>query len=175
MIVRGPGFTGGKTVDNMVSLIDIPPTIMEGAGAGVPADFHGRSLHQLAVDSDDPDEFFFVGGKDRASATAVRRYDWDDCVFIQISESQVGRCIRTRQWKYSVRAEADGWKDSGADIYYEDFLYDLDDDPHERKNLISDPLLRLLRTKLAKKLQNEMEKAGERRPVILPADKRPRG
>ena len=43
--------------------------------------------------------------------------DWAQEVFIQISETQVGRAIRTKRWKYSVWApERKGNRDSGSDV-----------------------------------------------------------
>jgi len=148
MIAYGPGFMGGRVVNELASLIDIPATLMDCAGLGVPEHFHGRPLGRMINDGN-----------------AV----WDDSVFIQISESHVGRCVRTKKWKYSVRADADGWKDSRADVYYEDFLYDLESDPHERNNLAADPAYASERAALAAKLVAHMKRVGEKAPQILPA------
>jgi len=148
MIAHGPGFMGGRVIGELVSLIDIPATIMSAAGCAVPGHFHGRPLDRMINDP-----------------AAV----WEDSVFIQISESHVGRCVRTREWKYSVRAEADGWRDSRADIYFEDCLYDLANDPHERINLACDPGCAARRGALAALLLRHMERAGEALPRILPA------
>jgi len=148
MIIQGPGFSGGKVVDELVSLINIPSTILDCAGLTPPEHFQGKPLGALAAGS---------------------AAEWEDCVFIQISESQVGRCVRTSKWKYSVRAKAEGWKESCADVYYEDYLYDLTADPHERNNLIADPGYAETRRELAELLLQKMEEAGERRPQIVPA------
>lgn len=111
LIICGGAFSGGVTKNELVSLIDLPATILDCAGIDVPEHFHGKSLCNL---------------EDRNS------------VFLQISESQVGRAIRTHKWKYSVKADADGWNQMNSDIYYDDFLYDLENDPYERKNLAND-------------------------------------
>ncbi|MDL2233648.1 sulfatase-like hydrolase/transferase [Ruminococcaceae bacterium OttesenSCG-928-L11] len=147
MIACGPGFEGGKVEQALVSLMDIPVTLLDCAGIAKPEGWQGASLRQL------------VAGK----AT-----DWNTEVFLQISESQVGRCIRTADWKYSVCADADGWKDSCADVYYEEYLYDLTADPHERNNLVADPALASVRADLAKRLTARMLQAGEAVPEILP-------
>lgn len=80
-------------------------------------------------------------------------------VIVFLSDQQrwdtVGRAIRTKQWKYSVRApERDGWRDSGSDVYVEEFLYDLEKDPHERANLVGDPSLAAVRARLAERLRH---------------------
>ncbi|MDX1683471.1 MAG: sulfatase-like hydrolase/transferase, partial [Phycisphaeraceae bacterium] len=44
LIATGPGFTGGHAVEEMVSLIDLPPTLLAAAGAQVPDTFQGRPV-----------------------------------------------------------------------------------------------------------------------------------
>jgi uncharacterized sulfatase len=147
MIMYGPGFMGGRAVNELASLIDIPATLLDCGGIDVPEYFHGRPLGRMINDKN-----------------AV----WDDSVFIQISESHVGRCVRTKKWKYSVRADADGWEAPDADVYYEDYLYDLENDPHERNNLAGDPGYAAVRAELSDKLIGHMIYAGEAAPKILP-------
>jgi uncharacterized sulfatase len=66
-----------------------------------------------------------------------------------------------------VRAPGkNGAQDSASDLYVEDFLYDLQNDPHERKNLVSDPALSNLRAELAQRLTGRMIAIGEQKPVI---------
>jgi len=146
MIAYGGAFSGGKTINELVSLIDIPATLLDCAGIAVPEAFRGQSLRGLA------------NGEHTS---------WPQAVFLQISESQIGRCLRTHDWKYAVRAEGDGWHESGADMYYEDFLYDLRTDPHERHNLADSPAHADIRQSLAAALVQQMEHAGENAPQIL--------
>jgi arylsulfatase A-like enzyme len=92
-------------------------------------------------------------------------------VFVQISESQVGRALRTRRWKYGVTApDSNGRRDAGSDQYVEQYLYDLESDPHERENLVAEPRYVKLRATLAETLKRRMTEAGERPPVILPRE-----
>jgi len=93
---------------------------------------------------------------------------WPDDVFVQISESQTGRAVRTSRWKYSVRAP--GRSAASADSYTEDFLYDLEKDPHERNNLVRDPALADVRAELRERLKRRLRFAGESEPAILPAE-----
>jgi arylsulfatase A-like enzyme len=45
LLVRFPGkFDGGRRVDDLVRLEDVPPTLLELCGLRVPADFDGKSL-----------------------------------------------------------------------------------------------------------------------------------
>lgn len=94
-------------------------------------------------------------------------------ILIQISESQVGRAIRTDRWKYSVEApDRDPVKDSSSREYTEAFLYDLEHDPYELHNLIHSSAHEKVCLALAEKLKKRMEEAGEEVPVIHPAPKR---
>lgn len=149
LVACGPGFRDGKVVEDIVSLIDVPPTLLAAAGVPTAGSMQGRPLQGLL------------------DGTAK---DWPKEVSIQISESQVGRAIRTKKWKYSVRAPGlRGNRDSGSDEYVEDFLYDLDKDPHDRSNLVADPALGQVRAQLAERLKHRMAQAGEQVPRILPA------
>lgn len=151
MIAYGPGFKGGKVVNELVSLIDLPPTLLASAGIEVPDTMKGRPLQNL------------LKGNTK---------DWPEEVFLQISESQVGRAIRTKKWKYSVRAvDKNGWKDSSSDTYVEDYLYDLENDYNEKNNLVTDHEYINIRRELAEVLKKRMAQAGEKVPEILPLKK----
>lgn len=144
MVACGPGFTGGRVIEELVSLIDVPPTILAAGGVDAPRSMKGRAMQGL------------IDGSAR---------DWPEEVFLQISESHVGRAIRTRRWKYSVRAPGKaGGKDAGSDLYVEDFLYDLAADPHERNNLVNDPAHADVRQELAERLMRRIRQAGEAAP-----------
>ena len=55
---------------------------------------------------------------------------WRDDVFFQISETETGRGVRTKRWKYAVTAPYDDAQAASA-TYREAFLYDLENDPYE--------------------------------------------
>jgi len=147
MIVYGPSFTGGKVISNLVSLIDLPPTILKAGGVEPPSYMRGKALQEL------------LEGEVK---------DWPQEVFLQISESQCGRAIRTKKWKYSVRAPEKGGSDPSSEIYVEDFLYDLEADPHERNNLVESEDHIEVRQRLSEILKYRMVQAGEKEPVIIP-------
>jgi arylsulfatase A-like enzyme len=148
-LFHGPGFEGVGTFDGLVSLVDLAPTLLDAAGLEVPETMQGRSLTRV------------LSGKE-----APR-----DDIFIQISEHHVGRAVRTRRWKYEIEAPGkDGWNDSGSDLYAEARLYDLEEDPNELRNLIASPGHAETRSQLRSSLAALMEKAGEKRPEILPVE-----
>ncbi len=153
--ICGPGFHGGRRLDELVSVIDLPPTLLDSAGIPIPDTMEGRSILPL-----------------------VNREDvqWPEQVFIQISEAQVGRAIRTKRWKYSVSApELDGWSTPGSDHYVEEYLYDLNADPYELQNILGRDAYADVTAELRKRLIAEMVKAGEAEPTITPAEPRKSG
>ncbi|MCL5745628.1 MAG: sulfatase-like hydrolase/transferase, partial [Acidobacteria bacterium] len=48
MVIRGPGFEAGRVVPELVSLVDLPPTLLDAAGLQVSPAMQGRSLMGLA-------------------------------------------------------------------------------------------------------------------------------
>jgi arylsulfatase A-like enzyme len=148
-IAAGPGLPANVTIGEMVSLIDVPPTLLAMAGLPVPASMQGRSATTLWQDPNPT---------------------WPEEAFFQISESEVGRGIRNRRWKYSVYApQRHPWNDSGSDAYVERYLYDLAADPHESVNLAGRPDHRAIADQLRARLIARMVEAGEAAPTIAPA------
>ncbi len=143
LVFGGGAVSKGEAKDCLASLIDLPPTILSLAGIQIPESYSGNPL---PVNCDN----------------AVER----DCVFVQISESQVGRAVRTKSWKYSARAIGSGWHKPKAIHYFDDFLYDLKNDPCEKNNLVNNEnyakIIQQMRTLLAR----EMVNAGEKRPIF---------
>jgi arylsulfatase A-like enzyme len=149
----GPGFTGGGRIESLVSLLDFTPTLLEAAGITPPEHMQGKSLMPIL----------------RRETDSVQ-----DDVFIQISESQVGRAVRTKRWKYSVRAEGlPGSEAPQADTYTEEFLYDLKADPYELHNLIHYESHAKVAARMKERLLHRMEAAGETRPRIKDAERYP--
>ena len=152
LALQGPGFDGGGQLRELVSLIDLPPTLLDAAGIEIPEAMQGRSFLPVVQ---------------------KRTLEWPDDVLIQISESQVGRAVRTGHWKYGVVAEeADGWEDMNAPIYSETYLYNLQVDPYELTNLVGAVTHREVSDVLRRRLLKRMVAAGEPEPVILPAPPR---
>ncbi|MBI3830943.1 MAG: sulfatase-like hydrolase/transferase [Planctomycetes bacterium] len=147
--LTGPAFESGGRIKDLVSLVDLPPTLLDAAGLPVPATMSGRSILPLL------------------NRTAR---DWPEEIFAQISEAQVGRCVRTKRWKYNVHApDKKGSSDSGSSTYVEEFLYDLLADPYELNNLVGFESHRHVADALKQRLLRRMKDVGEAAPEIVHA------
>jgi arylsulfatase A-like enzyme len=141
----GPFARGGQRVEELVSLIDIPPTLLAGAGVAVPEQFAGRPLTEAL---------------DGAPA------DWPGEQLIQISESQCGRAIRTDRWTYSVYDPDQPYHALNSQRYVEQYLYDNEADPHQKNNLILDPAFADIRSDLRARLIKCIQNAEGMTPEI---------
>lgn len=153
-VFTGPGFVGGRQVQELVSILDLHATLLEAAGLEVPDYVQGRSIFPLL----------------RGDGVG-----WHNEVFFQISESEVGRGLRTKRWKYGVVApDADPWNASFSHRYVEAYLYDLKHDPYELFNLAGQASHHDISHQLRARLLQRMREAGEPEAVIEPAPPRPR-
>ncbi|MEQ8675113.1 MAG: sulfatase-like hydrolase/transferase [Aggregatilineales bacterium] len=144
--IIGPGFNGGGRIQNMVSLIDLPPTLLDAVGIAVPDHMQGHSLLPLIK---------------------KETLNWQEEIFVQVSEAEVARAIRTKRWKYGVTApDADPIHDSGSKEYIESYLYDLMADPYELDNRVGSTAHRDVADKLMSRLVERMVQAGEDEPLI---------
>ncbi len=143
LVFGGGAVKKDETQTCLASLIDLPPTLLALAGIPVPDSYSGQVLP--------------VNG-----LTAPKR----DCVFVQISESQIGRAVRTKKWKYSARARGSGNFRHSAKTYYDDFLYDIENDPIEKFNLVNDEKYEDVINEMRALLSREMVNAGERKPIF---------
>ncbi|MGC6247655.1 sulfatase-like hydrolase/transferase [Bisgaard Taxon 45] len=149
LVIAGGAFKGGKRVKDLVSTASLPKTFLAMAGIDVGEAMIGENLQDV-LENNCPNRV--------------------NEVFAQISESRVGRCIRTEKYLYSVFApNKHGGVHASSDVYQEDFLYDLEKDPYELNNLVRDPAYEQVRIELREKLCEHMVKAKEARPTILPA------
>ncbi|MGW2346884.1 sulfatase-like hydrolase/transferase [Streptomyces sp. NPDC001661] len=148
-LLAGPGLNAGVRLPQLVSHVDLPPTLLDAAGIEVPRVMQGRSLLPL-LHGGDPER--------------------PEDVLVQVSESEVGRALRTPRWKYGVTApDADPRHAAGSERYVDTYLYDLDADPRELTNLVDDPALADVREGLRSRLADRIEESGEQRPVIVGA------
>jgi len=154
MALSGPGFFAGGCLPELVSLIDVPPTLLEACGIPVPEDMQGRSILPL---------------------TRGRVADWPEEVYIEMHCEHLSRCVRTHRWKYSVRHTEPGPAPSKDWTFVEDCLYDLRADPYELNNLVGFSSHREVADVMRERLVRRMQGAGEPAPNIVNAEERPGG
>lgn len=139
LVIKGNGFEKGKIEDKMVSLIDLPPTLLYSCLIFPPVHYQGEPIQEKG-------DYGFA--------------------FVQISESQCGRAIRTKDYTYSVSCAK--FLSSHSKIYFEDYLYDNTKDKAQKHNLIKVKEYEQIKNALKTQLVNQIEKIEGKRPIILP-------
>lgn len=179
LMVRKPdGARAGTVSEDLVSLLDLAPTMMEWAGIEPPSHLHGRSL-----DTGAPRDHI-VCARDRCDETVDRI-----------------RSVRTRQFKYirnfyperaylqfnaykkkqyPAVSVLELWQKEGklteaqqpfmAATRPVEELYDLEADPHEVKNLAKDPAHEKTLQALRAKLDQWIESSGDRGALPEPTE-----
>ena len=146
LVIAGGPYRGGRAVEELVSTASLPKTILALAGVDVGDAMIGENLLDVVEKKADnrPNE-----------------------IFAQISESRVGRCIRTARYTYSVYAPGvNGGAAAASDRYADDFLYDMEQDPHQLKNVVADPAYAQVKAELRERLLDWIWQAEGARPVI---------
>jgi arylsulfatase A-like enzyme len=159
LVIQGPGFNNGRKVSEMVSLVDVAPTLIDLLGLPVPPVMQGRSFLPVLNDPD-------------------ARVSWRNEVFIQTSESEIARAIRTPEWTYVALAPDGDSRTTGGNMNYRDYqLYNNTNDPAQIINLAGrdDPprllhyggrSMREITEDLRERLLARMVEAGEDKPEI---------
>ena len=172
LILRGPGFSGGKVIDALVSHIDVYPTLCELAGIDPPDFLQGTSVVPL------------VNGE----ADSIRDEVFAEMTWHAAYEPQ--RAIRTERWKYirrfgersrPVLVNCDdspsksllielGWAERKVPF---EQLYDLAFDPNEARNLAGEEDFEEVRSELAARLHDWMVETDD--PLLHGDPEPPRG
>ena len=165
LILSVPGVRGGVVRREMISNVDVMPTLLDLAGVAHPAGLHGRSFRDLLLGGEyAPNEVVF------AEKTYHTYYD-------------PMRAIRTDRWKLIANFENAPYQESSPDygnnakgyvevakalnipsgaMYHPLLeLYDLESDPHEQRNLAGDPVHQAVRDALARSLREWMTSTGD--------------
>ncbi len=114
---RGPGAGRAGKVERMTAMIDVTPTLLDVCGIASKVPFDGQSLKPLLQKAD--------------AAWADRK------IFLQIHRGDTpvlyrNFCVRTERWKLLHNVPIG--RSMPAEVQFE--LYDLQNDPGEKKNLI---------------------------------------
>lgn len=164
LIVAGPGIRTG-VYQEMISNVDVMPTLLDSAGLPHPSDLHGRSFHGLVT-----------SGKYKANAMIFAEKTYH-------TYYDPMRAVRTARWKLIANFEFAPWQEIPPDYdnnakgyvevakalnvpyqiqYHPPFeLYDLGKDPYEQNNLADDPNFRDDRDHLIRALRKWMEDTGD--------------
>ncbi len=150
-VFTGPGFDHSMMREEIVNMIDLTPTLLAAAGAPIPKSMKGRNLMPLLTSRE-------------------AQENWDNTAYIQISESMVGRAIRTRQWCYCVADRSMKGTEAPSSMHYDEYqMYNLADDPYQQVNLAARLEYREEAARLRELLLKRMGEAGEEIAEISPA------
>jgi N-acetylglucosamine-6-sulfatase len=153
LAIRGPGFAAGSNVDAPVANVDLAPTILELAGAAVPAELarpiDGRSLvPELETGLGlDPNRAVLIEGRDDL---APARRGFKVLSYVGVRTARYAY-IESRRAATRSRLEAKRMAiAAGRTTAVE--LYDLRRDPYELTNRVRDPRYAAIRRALADRL-----------------------
>jgi len=150
LFIQGPGFNQSRLIPEVVSLVDVAPSLLDAAGIEAPVSMQGKS--------------FFP-----ALQSPAGREAWRDEAFVQVSCTAIGRAIRTKDWTYfALDPKGDGNKAASSSTYEEYQMYNLAADPHQLVNLAGREETREKATELRERLVARIEEAGEATPSIAP-------
>ncbi|MEM7130200.1 MAG: sulfatase [Chloroflexota bacterium] len=138
LLVRGPGFPQGQTIDSMVSLIDLVPTAYQACGIEVPEFVQGQALQPL-ISGDVPQihqevfaEVNYHAAYEPMRAVRTERYKYirrydnrAHLVLPNVDDTPSKEFLLEHEWRQQTREQ--------------EMLYDLLFDPHEMNNLVADP------------------------------------
>lgn len=165
LIMAGAGDPAGIVRDELVSNVDVMPTLLDMVGIATPSNLHGRSFAALLRGREyTSNEFVF------AEKTYHTYYD-------------PMRAVRNDRYKLIANFENAPWQETSPDYrcnakgYVESCLafeppgkghyhppvelYDLQEDPWERRNLADDPGRREVRRQLTRVLHDWMRRTGD--------------
>lgn len=160
LILRGPGFTGGRTVDGLVSQIDLYPTLCDCLGIPAPDWLEGRSLMPLV----------------EGTCAEINEQIFAEVTYHAAYEPK--RAVRTHRYKYVRRYDGDetppmanidasiskdvmlahGLQTHPAD---REQLFDLIWDPHEMHNLVAEASAQDILDDMRRRLDEWMERTAD--------------
>lgn len=167
LIIRGPGgFKGGQVIDQLVSLIDLVPTVYETAGIEPPPFINNSQKIQT-------DE---IAGQSLIPLVTGQTDQHHPFIFAEVNYHaayEPMRCVRNKRYKYIRRYDQreqlvlpnvddtpskqflldQAWSDQPRE---QEMLYDLIFDPDESHNLSQRPELAQVKTELVKALTDWM-------------------
>jgi arylsulfatase A-like enzyme len=150
LVIEGPGFNRSLEIPELVSHVDLAPSLLAAAGVAVPESMQGHSVLPLL---------------DRHTE------GWRNEVYFEMSEFITGRGLRTPQYTYAAAApKRAGWQPAPASGRYTEYMmYDLYADPHQHVNLAGNQHCAEVSRQLRQRLTERIYEAGGVRAAIEPA------
>jgi N-sulfoglucosamine sulfohydrolase len=165
LLIAAPGIAPGIVRDELISNVDVMPTLLELVSLPVPSNLHGRSFSGLLANKPyTPNSMVF------AEKTYHTYYD-------------PMRAVRTKKWKLIANFEFAPWQETSPDYkdnakcyvevsnalkvpydiqYHPAFeFYDIETDPCEQHNLADDPTFSAPRNTLIQALYTWMAKTSD--------------
>jgi len=134
LLMKLPGQRERKTIENPVSQIDVVPTLLDAMGVEIPDHLQGKSrLHEVQNGSKEPLDDIFIEWHGKDTGRHAEPYIpgmnlKNESKELSITDKESLRTVLTQDnWKLNVSSIGD----------HE--LYDLNSDPYETNNVISDP------------------------------------
>jgi arylsulfatase A-like enzyme len=150
LIVSSPGrFDGGRSVDAMVQLFDIGPTILEWAGLSAPEHFEAQSLNPVLLGEP-------FAGRDHVFCEQAGDGNMTGATYLTMIRSRTHKLVHFQGQPLGQ-------------------LFDLQSDPMERRNLWDEPTMRdtrdeLLRRMLEFHIDSTVQTQNGRKAVVAPLD-----
>jgi len=169
LLVRFPDGRGASEVrDELVSFVDLAPTILSLAGAPTPEWLHGQVF--LGEARDAPNSYIFAASDrmdqwmDRSKAVRDERYKLIRNYMPEVALLQPVAFREELRSMQALQRLHDEGRLSDLQASYLDVprarleLYDLEEDPEETRNLAGQPALRAVRQRLAGALDDWLER-----------------
>ena len=147
LVICGPGFNRSMQISELVSQVDLMPTLLQAVGVAIPSSVQGHSFLPLL---------------DRKTE------NWRNEVYFEMAEFVTGRGLRTPQYTYAASApKSPGWKGvPSADRYVEYIHYDLYADPFQHVNLAGRATHKAVADQLRARLLARIQEASGATPAI---------
>jgi len=153
-------FSGGKVFDQLISNIDLMPTLLDFIGAEIPENIEGKSFLPILKDVTIPF---------RSEIFTEKNYHeiYDPLRSVRTRDFKYIRNFEPSEYPYQIPLDIErglsgqGLKDKIKMKRTEEELYDLKSDPNENKNLTNDPAYEAVLIELRELLINWMKKTND--------------
>ena len=170
LIVRGPGITPGASSDNLVSTIDLGPTVLSLAGVEIPRHLQGQAL--LGPRAEPFREYVYASrdrhdtSYDMVRAVRDKRFKYmrnyhPELPYLLWIPYRNRHPIIQEMWRLHAAGELNETQSLMFQSRPAEEFYDTEADPYEIKNLAGDPAYSSALGRLRKALNDWIEDVGD--------------